>query len=242
MPKNIKLKTMKNKIWYVSIIIFTILLTNCKKENNSNDSNSLLTVTDIDGNVYHTIAIGTQIWMVENLKTTRYRNGDFIPTTTPSTFNISNETSPKYQWAYFGNNSNIATYGRLYTWASVVDIRNISPIGWHVPTDAEWTTLTTNLGGESIAGGKLKENGTIHWHSPNTGATNEKSFTALPSGFRNPDGWYNSIGFNCSWWSSTESESDTVSAYLRTILFNDSIIFRPMCWRLHGFSVRCIKD
>ena len=123
------------------------------------------TVPDIDGNVYNTVTIGTQVWMAENLKTTKYRNGDLIGTTTPATLDISGESYTKYQWAYDGNESNVATYGRLYTWYAVTDTRNVCPTGWHVPTDAEWTTLTTFLGGESVAGGKLKETGTTHWAS-----------------------------------------------------------------------------
>jgi uncharacterized protein (TIGR02145 family) len=98
--------------------------------------------------------------------TIKYRNGDIIGTTTPATLDISSETSPKYQWAYDGNESNVATYGRLYTWYAATDSRAVCPTGWHLPTDAEWTTLTTYLGGESVAGGKLKEAGTTHWNSP----------------------------------------------------------------------------
>ena len=124
------------------------------------------TVTDIDGNVYNTVTIGTQVWMKENLKVTKYRNGDAIGITTPATLDIWGETSPRYQWAYDGNESNVATYGRLYTWYAVTDSRGVCPTGWHVPTDSEWTTLTDYLGGESVAGGKMKEAGTTHWNSP----------------------------------------------------------------------------
>ncbi len=140
------------------------------------------TVTDIDGNVYQTVTIGNQVWMAENLRTTRYRNGDLIGTTSPATLDYSNESAPKYQWAYDGDERNAAVYGRLYTWYAVTDNRNIAPVGWHVPTNAEWTTLIHFLGGESVAGSKLKEAGTMHWKSPNAGATNESGFTALPAG------------------------------------------------------------
>src|SRR4029078_12512714 len=162
-----------NRIWIYPLFVgvFLILVISCKKDNETP-----ATVTDIDGNVYHTVTIGTQVWMVENLKTTKYRNGDLIGTTIPATLDISSESTPKYQWAYKGEESNVATYGRLYTWYAVADSRNVCPTGWHVPSDAEWTTLTTYLGGESVAGGKLKENGTVHWESPNTGATNESGF------------------------------------------------------------------
>ncbi|MFA6581335.1 MAG: fibrobacter succinogenes major paralogous domain-containing protein, partial [Paludibacter sp.] len=103
------------------------------------------TVTDIDGNTYHTVKIGTQTWMVENLKTTKYRNGDIIGTTTPSTKDISSESNPKYQWAFNGDESYVAKYGRLYTWYTINDDRKIAPNGWHVATDAEWIKLENYL-------------------------------------------------------------------------------------------------
>src|SRR5688500_14669040 len=142
-------------IYPLFVGVFLILVSSCKKDNETP-----ATVTDIEGNVYHTVTIGTQVWMAENLKTTKYRNGDLIGTTIPATLDISSESAPKYQWAYNGEESIVATYGRLYTWYAVTDSRNVCPTGWHVPSDAEWTTLTTYLGGESVAGDKLKENGT----------------------------------------------------------------------------------
>ena len=127
---------MHNKyIKFLTITLFCVGLTKCQPDS----------VKDIDGNVYRTITIGTQVWMAENLKTTKYRNGDLIGTTTPATLVIEGESTPKYQWAYDGNESNVATYGRLYTWYVATDSRNVCPIGWHVPTDAEWTTLTDYL-------------------------------------------------------------------------------------------------
>jgi len=200
-------------------------------------------VTDIDGNVYKTIQIGTQTWMAENLKTTKYRNGDLIGTTTPATLDISTQTNPKYQWAYGGNESNVATYGRLYTWYAATDSRNICPTGWHVPTDSEWTSLTTFLGDESVAGSKLKEAGTSHWQSPNSDATNSSGFTALPSGYRYINGEYNNIGGYGHWWSYTEYSTDI--AWSRSISYNLSIASRNYNFNFGkstGFSVRCVKD
>jgi uncharacterized protein (TIGR02145 family) len=118
--------------------------------------------------------------------------------------------------------------------------KNVCPNGWHVPTDAEWTTLTTYLGGESVAGGKLKETGTTHWESPNEGATNETGFTALPGGNRNNNGAFNEIGTNGFWWSSTESAAAT--AWYRAIYYNFSSVFRFSYYKLYGFSVRCLRD
>ena len=140
------------------------------------------TVTDIDGNVYKTVTIGTQIWMAENLKTTRYRNGDPIGTTTPANLDVSGENAPKYQWSYAGNDSIAAIYGKLYTWFAVTDNRSVCPSGWHMPSYQDFTTLINFLGGASTARGKLKETGTTHWESPNIDASNESGFTAIPGG------------------------------------------------------------
>ena len=197
-------------------------------------------VEDIDRNIYYTVKIGDQTWMAENLKTTKYRNGDLIGTTTPATLNIWGESSPKYQWAYNGNESNADTYGRLYTWYAVTDSRNVCPTGWHVPSDGEWTTLTDYLGGLSEAGGKLKETGTLHWVSPNTGATNETGFTGLPGGNRHPIDAFNYIGNIGDWWSATEYDSGNA---LSRMLYHDS---SSANWDIPskktGLSVRCIKD
>jgi len=198
------------------------------------------TVKDIDGNVYTSVTIGTQVWMVENLKTTKYRNGDLIGTTTTATLDISLETTPKYQWAYDGNESNVNTYGRLYTWYAVTDSRNVCPAGWHVPSYDEWTTLITYLGGESVAGGKLKKTGTTHWESPNTGATNETGFAALPSGYRTNDGTYLVIGYGGYWWSSTERSS--TYAFSRSMYYDYSDVSRSFFSKGLGFSVRCLRD
>jgi uncharacterized protein (TIGR02145 family) len=231
---------------------FLMLASSCSKSNDSNNpTSSGSTVTDIDGNVYHTVAINTQVWMVENLKTTKYRNGDLIGTTTPVNLDYLGQNTPKYQWAVGGNESNVSTYGRLYTWFAATDSRNICPIGWHLPSDSEWTTLTTFLGGENVAGGKLKEIGTIHWKSPNTGATNESGFTALPGDYHWPgDNLFTNDG-NCSfYWSSTPSYGgshlNNAWYWFRYIPFDGSYVNRSEGGESaagnSGFSVRCIKD
>jgi uncharacterized protein (TIGR02145 family) len=201
---------------------------------------SVPSVTDIDGNTYKTIGIGSQEWMAENLKTTSYRNGDLIGTTTPATLDISGEPTPKYQWACGGNESNVTTYGRLYTWYAVTDSRNVCPTGWHVPTDAEWTTLTDYLGGISVAGGKLKESGTTHWNSPNTGATNETGFTALPGGVRGSSGAFSFIGILGYWWVATEGGA--ADAWDRYLSAYSGDVGRDSGIKKTGFSVRCLKD
>jgi uncharacterized protein (TIGR02145 family) len=200
-----------------------------------------VTVTDRDGNIYKTVTVGTQIWMAEDLKTTKYSNGDVIGTTTPATLDISSESTPKYQWAYAGNDSNVAVYGRLYTWYTVTDSRKVCPIDWHVPTDSEWKTLINCLGGEIAAQGKLKEAGTRHWKSPNSDATNESGFRALPGGNRFNNEPFLGIGEFTHWW--TASEYDNKFAWRRTLWKN-----APMnntggyADKKIGWLVRCIKD
>jgi uncharacterized protein (TIGR02145 family) len=202
------------------------------------------TVADIDGNEYKTITIGSQTWMAENLRTTRYRNGDLIGTTTSATLDISLETKPKYEWAYNADETNVVTYGRLYTWYTITDSRNICPDGWHVPTDAEWITLTPYLGGESdgfVAGAKLKEIGTTHWQSPNPDATNASGFTALPGGNRHFNGTYEYIGYYSFWWSSTGSNYAN-QAWYWLIHYNNSSVGRYSFNERYGLSVRCLQD
>ncbi len=197
-------------------------------------------VTDTDGNTYKTIQIGTQTWMAENLKTTRYKNGDLIGTTSPATLDISSETTAKYQWAYNGDESKVAIYGRLYTWYAVTDSRYVCPTGWHVPSDEEWTALTDFLSGADVAGGKLKETGFMHWWSPNTGATNATGFTALPGGYRYSYGEFDLIGYYGFRWSS--SESSTGYAWCRKMYYNYGYDYRSYGVAQDNFSVRCLRD
>lgn len=198
------------------------------------------TLTDIDNNIYETVKTGNRLWMAENLNTTRYRNGDLIGTTTPATLDISNESSPKYQWVYdsFENNANI--YGRLYTGYVVTDSRGLCPTGWHVPSDAELAALITSLGGESIAGGKLKEAGTLHWSSSDTEATNESLFSLLPAGQREDAGVFRDIEVGSFLWSSTIFE--ITNGWYRHIQGGTNQVGRIGTEMGAGFSVRCIKD
>jgi uncharacterized protein (TIGR02145 family) len=193
------------------------------------------TVTDIDGNVYNTVTIGAQVWMKENLHVTKYRNGEAIPTTTAD---IAAEATPKYQWAYGGDINNAAVYGRLYTWYAATDSRGLCPTGWHVPTNAEWTTLTDYLGTDP--GGKMKEAGTAHWTTPNTGADNSSGFTALPGGYRTYNGAFNGIGGSGLWWSATEY-SATIARY-RGLYYDYTDAYRLLNNKYYGFSVRCARD
>lgn len=228
------MKTKTKFLIYPLIImgLLFMLIYSCKKDDNNP------TVTDIDGNLYHTVTIGTQTWMVENLKTTKYRNGDPIPNVTDGTL-WENLTSGAY-CDYANTPGNSTTYGRLYNWFAVNDSRNIAPAGWHVPSDDEWSTLVEFLGGWEIAGGKLKETSTTHWFSSNYGATNESGFTALPGGVRDTYGAFYSISLNGFWWSSTEYS--TAYAWLRDMYYSSAYVGRNNSFKGYGFSVRCLRD
>ena len=196
------------------------------------------TVSDIDGNTYKTVTIGTQTWMAENLRVARYKNGTEIPLVTDET-DWAALSTPGYCWYNNDEATYKANYGALYNWYTV-STSNLCPTGWHVPTDAEWTTLTTYLGGESVAGGKLKETGTTHWTSPNTGATNETGFTALPGGGRGEDGVFRYIGGACDLWSVTEF--DASYAWYRRLVSSRNDAIRPNFYKKAGFRVRCLRD
>lgn len=193
--------------------------------------------TDADGNNYPVVQIGTQIWMAENLKTTKYNDGTNIPNVTDET-SWKNLTTPGYCW-YNNDTSNKNTYGALFNWYTV-NTGKLCPTGWHVPSDPEWTTLTTYLGGESVAGGKMKETGTSHWYTPNESATNSSGFTALPGGWRMQDGTFIDIGAIGHWWSSTENS--VPGAYFWSTHFLFSNIGWEGANQVSGFSIRCLQD
>jgi uncharacterized protein (TIGR02145 family) len=196
------------------------------------------TVTDIEGNVYHTVTIGTQVWMVENLKVSKYNDGTAIPLVTDGAA-WSNLTTPGYCWYYNDTTTNKNTYGALYNWYTV-NTGKLCTTGWHVPSNDEWFVLTDYLGGESVAGGKLKETGTIHWKSPNTGATNESGFTALPGGLRGGNGVFDNNRFDGYWWSSVQYYS--YGAWSRYIGYDGIGVYRYSDYEQNGFSVRCVRD
>lgn len=227
-----------NRIMFSSLHLMVLLLLifseGCKKDDTKPIDKTK--VTDSDGNVYKTVTIGTQVWMAENLKTTKYSNGDPITTTT---LNISSESAPKYQWAYGDSVTNVSTYGRLYTWYTVTDSRKVCPAGWHIPSDEEWESLKLYLGGANMSGTKLKESGTTHWLTPNTGASNETGFTAVPGGYRNLAGSYVSLHKSCYLWSSTDNAP---LGWGQSLLYNDNILLRGGFNKPAGVSVRCIRD
>jgi uncharacterized protein (TIGR02145 family) len=251
-------KTIRSICLFGFIGVFTLLSFSCNKDDHKKNNPPVIHgVTDIDGNVYDTVTIGDQTWMVENLRTTHYNNGDIIDSTIPATKSIVGESEPEYQWIYNGdyNLQDFKYYGRLYTWYVVADPRNICPEGWHIPSDDEWKQLELYLGmsqsdadaygtytrgineGSEIAGFmNLWSRGTII-NGLNFGIT---GFQAIPAGYRYPDGTFYYIGLHGFWWTSTEF--DVNGAWFRQLFFDDKTIFRDHYGKTVGFSVRCLKD
>jgi len=225
---------MKGVICVLSIVIITLNYS-YSQVNDSTDTGTF--IDSRDNQVYKWVRIGNQVWMIENLKTTKYHDETSIPNVTDSTA-WNNLTTGAYS-DYDNTPSNSDTYGRLYNWYAV-NTGKLCPDGWHVSNDAEWTILTDYLGGFNIVGGKLKETGTTHWESPNAGATNESGFTALPGGFRGRNGEFYDIGINGLWWSSTKSINYNPRTYYMTFMFNYVRGFYR--GKTDGFSVRCVKD
>jgi len=217
---------------FIPIIIAVITLQSCSTQNpnpNNNGSNNT---------TLSSVTICSQVWMTKNLDVTTYRNGDAIPQVTDATAWANLTTGA---WCYYNNDSaNGPIYGKLYNWYAVNDTRGLAPTGYHVPSDGEWTTLETCLGGSSVAGGAMKEAGLMHWLSPNTGATNSSGFAGLPGGGRLNNGTFNSGGFNGGWWSSTED--DATNAWFRFLLYDNGDVVRGFNTKTDGFSVRCLRD
>ena len=201
------------------------------------------TVTDIDNNTYNTVKIGNQIWMEENLKTTTFNDGTPIPYVEPDSL-----WNPFFAAAYgiYADSEKVYKdiYGAIYNW-HCVGTNKLCPVGWHVPSDSEWQVLVDYLGGDIEAGGKLKEAGTSHWFSLNTGATNESGFSALPGGWRGDDAAFTKAGAYGYWWSSTRRAEGYPSdnfCWGRFLFHESKRIYRYYDWEGLGFSVRCVKD
>lgn len=235
---------MKTKVFFNQLLILFILaatITNCKKDENKEEpvDPNIGTIQDVDGNNYATVKIGDQWWMAENLNTTKFSNGEDIAHVTQSG-----------EWAILaipaycnsGNDSvNAEVYGRLYNWHTVVDGRKICPDGWHMPNDDNWSTLVEFLGGNEVAGGKLKQAGTDLWNAPNTGASNQSGFTALPGGVRNANtGDFAGIGSTGSWWSASQLNAD--NGYVWSVTSANGAIPHYNLDKNTGLSVRCVKD
>ena len=196
-------------------------------------------ITDIDGNEYRSISIGSQTWFAENLKVTKFNDGTIIPNE-PNDFSWRSVASPSYSW-YNNDVINKNIYGALYNWYTI-NVGKLCPIGWHVSTDSDWTTLISYLGGETIAGTKLKEAGSVHWTSPNSNANNSSGFTALPGGIRYNTGTFSDINKYGLWWSNPENYAFSSCYRLMGSELNSVLKYGLAFYNQLGLSVRCVKD
>ena len=216
-----------------------IFITGCSKSESNDGPIYGENVTDIDGNVYHTVIIQGQTWMVENLRTTHYNDDakTAIPIVTDSTAWKGLTTSA---YCFYNNDAaNNATYGALYNWYAASNSK-LCPKGWHIPSNKEWLDLITQLGGESTAGNLLKEKGTTRWNSPNSGASNNSGYTALPGGSRYGNGKFYDIHICGYWWST--SEFNIYNAWGGWLAYDKSNVGSFYVSKTLGFSVRCVKD
>lgn len=231
---------MKAQNWLcplAALSVLMIIISSCKVEPEPiiAPPNSIV---DIDGNIYKTVTIGSQVWMAENLKVTHYQNGDQImPSNGLSWVNTEEGACCELN----NHPDNIKTFGKLYNGYAVLDRRNIAPAGWHIPSVTEWLTLINYLGGQMEAGGKLKDT-SISWTKPNVGATNESGFSALPGGYRTFYIEYKEAYIGGYWWSNTEKDSESIYfMYLRND-YNYTGGMTSSFYKHAGFSVRCVKD
>jgi uncharacterized protein (TIGR02145 family) len=211
------------------------------------------TVTDIDGNVYQTVTIGSQVWTAENLRVTHYNNGDSIPIVVPDTLNWTGITTG-LSCVFNNDTNNIAPYGRLYNWYATIDSRNLAPTEWHVPSDSDWVQLEVFLGmpvdlvwgtgyrGGSPVGAKLKEVGTTHWACPNNGTTNLTGFSARGGGDMDNRPIFNELGGFAFFWASTEFSPGSTAAWARDLPCSLPFIGRGGYGKDYGGYIRCIRN
>jgi uncharacterized protein (TIGR02145 family) len=205
-----------------------------------NPASTYGTMTDIDGNVYKTITIGTQVWMAENLKVSHYRNGDPVTFINSEYYEWRSDTTNGLSCYYLHNESIGSVYGKFYNWYAVNDFRGLAPLGWHIPLDAEWALLESYLGDNPTAGAKMKEAGTDHWEQSNSSGDNSSGFTALPGGLAEWPGLSHGMNNYTYFWSSTKDNHLYVWCY--KLSYDISSLIREHMPTTTGISVRCIKD
>jgi uncharacterized protein (TIGR02145 family) len=210
-----------------------MLLSGCEKDSGTPDP-----ITDIDGNIYETVSIGNQVWMSENLRTTRLNDGTEIKLITKSQ-EWHNSSEPAFSW--YNNDSSMfkVPYGALYN-GYVAENGKICPEGWRIPENEDWRQLVEFLGDTAVAGGKLKVEGATQWHSPNTGADNSSLFSALPAGMRYFEGTFSSLSYFTAFWSATET--DTSSMIYVSLSYLDAIATFGRKSKKQGFSIRCVRN
>jgi len=251
--KSISLKTfLKTSVFFLHCFGLVSVCNSCEKDKTLIPVSEILfnsnltygTLTDVDNNTYKTITIGTQIWMAENLRTTKYNDNSSIQLVIDDSA-WANLKTPGYCWFNNDEENHRYVYGALYNWYSV-NTGNLCPKGWHIPFKGEWITLAAFLNDN---GGKLKETGIIHWDSPNTGATNESGFTALPGGFRSRKGIFFSFRQAGFWWSASECTECYALPEWEFLDANDFSLGAESSGygdqhdnMLYGYSVRCIKN
>lgn len=248
----INFNTGRYSLRVICLVTLLVLVAGCEKEDVSLHETG--TVTDIDGNVYSTVKIGTQWWMSENLRTTKFNDGSNIESTIPNSLSIVFVDTAVYQWAYLANEAFAQIYGRLYTWYTVVDERGVCPDGWHMPTDDDWAVLTDYLvdngygnGGDGVDIAKAMSSKTGFLQTGLTGVpgnnqemNNSSGFNAMPGGMRTLTGLFMFAGGDALYWSATES--DSTEAWNRLIDFDLSFVQRNAEVKNYGYSVRCVED
>lgn len=239
------IKEIPGTLIVMTLVFFLIISGSCSKKAEEPEPEPVIdsgTVADADGNLYKTIKLGEQWWMAENLRTAKFSDCSFIAHVTDSV-HWSSLSSPAF--CYYDNDpENKTIYGSLYNWYAV-NSGKLAPEGWHIPDESEWATLMAYLGGENLAGGKMKSTGTIHngsglWFEPNTGATNSSRMSVHPGGLRFTNGYFYSISRYAFFWSAT-SNNDT-SAWTHYFLFNNTCEGKFINNKTIGFSVRCVKN
>ncbi|HZY25077.1 MAG TPA: fibrobacter succinogenes major paralogous domain-containing protein [Bacteroidales bacterium] len=223
----------KNSILLLTLIVFLILFAGCRKA-----EKPLEPLADVEGNIYKTVKIGSQEWMAENLKTTKFADGTDIPLV-KDTGAWSNLTTSAYCWYNNDETTYNLPYGALYNGYTIVS-GQLCPAGWHIPSKQEWMQLRDFLGDSLTAGGKLKEAGLTHWLAPNKGADNSSGFTAVPAGFRYFEGSFSSLLSYAAFWVATDSASN--DAWFTGLYYADAGFVIDHRIRKHGFSIRCIKN
>lgn len=237
---NLNRKTMFTE-WTKSISLLLVfsVFTGCHSRLEKEGKGSQ--IRDIDGNTYNTVKIGDQLWMAENLKTATFSDGTPIPRVEDYE-EWASLTLPAYSW-YNNDSLNVEDFGALYN-CYVIETEKLCPDGWHVPTDGDWIALETSLGGAATGGGAMKESGLGHWKTPNTEASNESGFSALPGGYRSYNGTFNLMRIDGFWWSSSEKSwyGSLNTVIYRNLKYDGSDLYREVAVKANGFSVRCVQN